>query len=93
MARQKGKSRKHGQESKHKRTHKVKQDYDYDYSPIRTVIVSHVDVCKNKFTYHLSDKTHGFGWRFIHSGGASSVILRTRERAAHVTSHMIVCCK
>ncbi len=62
-------------------------------SPIRTVIVSHMDVCKNKFTYHLSDKTHGFGWRFIHSGGASSVILRTRERAAHVTSHMIVCCK
>ncbi len=62
-------------------------------SPIRTVIVSHMDVCKNKFTYHLSDKTHGFGGRFIHSGGASSVILRTRERAAHVASHMIVCCK
>ncbi len=40
MARQKGKSRKHGQESKHKRTHKVKQDY----SPIRTVIVSQGDV-------------------------------------------------
>ncbi len=51
-------------------------------SPIRTVIVSHMDVCKNKFTYHLSDKTHAFGWRFIHTGGASSVILRTRERAA-----------
>ncbi len=64
-----------------------------DYSPIRTVIVSHMDVCKNKFTYHLSDKTHAFGWRFIHSGGESSVILRTRECAAHVTSHMIVCCK
>ncbi len=31
-------------------------------SPIRTVIVSHMDVCKNKCTYHLSDKTHGFGW-------------------------------
>ncbi len=30
---------------------------------------------------------------FIHSGGASSVILRTRDRAAHVASHMIVCCK
>ncbi len=29
-------------------------------SPIRTVIVSHMDVCKNTFTYHLSDKTHGF---------------------------------
>ncbi len=64
-----------------------------DLSPIRTVIVSHKDVCKNKFTYHLSDKTHGFGWWFIHSGGASSVILRTRERAAHVANHMIVCCK
>ncbi len=58
-------------------------------SPIRTVIVSHMDVCKNKFTHHLSDKTHAFGWRFIHSGGASSVILRTRERAAHVANHMI----
>ncbi len=62
-------------------------------SPIWTVIVSHMDVCKNKFTYHHSDKTHGFGWRFIHSGGASSVILRTREHAAHVANHMIVCCK
>ncbi len=66
---------------------------EYNISPIRTVIVSHKDVCKNKFTYHLSDKTHGFGWRFIHRGGASSVILRTRERAAHVANHMIVCCK
>ncbi len=45
------------------------------------------------FTYHLSDKTHGFGWRFIHSGGVSSVILHTRERAAHVANHMIVGCK
>ncbi len=62
-------------------------------SPIRTVIVSHKDVCKNKFTYHLSDKTHAFGWRFIHSGGESSVILRTREHAAHVANHMIVCYK
>ncbi len=62
-------------------------------SPIWTVIVSQGDVCKNKFTYHLSDKTHGFGCQFIHSGGASSVILRTRESAAHMTSHMIVCCK
>ncbi len=44
-------------------------------SQIRTVIVSHMDVCKNTFTY-LSDKTHGFIWRFIHSGGASSVILQ-----------------
>ncbi len=43
-----------------------------EISPIRTVIVSHMDVFKNKFTYHLSDKTHGFGWRFSHSGGASS---------------------
>ncbi len=45
------------------------------FSPIRTVIVSHMDVCKNTFTYHLSDKTHGSGWRVILSGGASSVIL------------------
>ncbi len=67
--------------------------FDLVLSPIRMVIVSHMDVCKNKFTYHLSDKTHGFGWRFIHSGGASSVILRTWERAAHVANHMIVCCK
>ncbi len=36
----------------------------------------------------MSDKTHGFGWRFIHSGEASSVILRTREHAAHMASHM-----
>ncbi len=64
-----------------------------DLSPIRTVIVSHMDVCKKKFTYHLSDKTHAFGWRFIHTGGESSVILSTRERAAHVANHMIVCCK
>ncbi len=33
-------------------------------SPIRMVIVSHMDVCKNTFTYHLSYKTHGFGRRF-----------------------------
>ncbi len=63
--------------------------FDLVLSPIRMVIVSHMDVCKNKFTYHLSDKTHGFGWRFIHSGGASSVILRTRERAAHVARYQI----
>ncbi len=36
--------------------------------------VSHMDVCKNTFEYHLSDKTHGFGWQFIHSGGASSAV-------------------
>ncbi len=45
------------------------------FSPIRMVIVSHMDVCKDKRTYPLSDKNHGLGWRFIHSGGASSVIL------------------
>ncbi len=61
---------------------------DIHLSPIRTVIVSHMDVCKNKFIYHLSDKTHGFGWRFIHSGGVSSVNLRTREpRCSRGQSH------
>ncbi len=63
-----------------------------DLSPIRTVIVSHMDVCKNKFTYHLSDKLMDSDGDLF-SGGASSVILRTRERAAHAASHMIVCCK
>ncbi len=42
MAMQKGKSRKHGQESKHKRTHKVKQDYDYDYELRRVAIAMRV---------------------------------------------------
>ncbi len=41
-------------------------------SDVLDVIVSHMDVCKNKFTYHLSDKTHGFGWRYIHSGALCS---------------------
>ncbi len=50
----------------HKRE-KVEKGQTDKRSPIRTVIVSHMDVCKNKCTYHLSDKTHGFGWRFIHS--------------------------
>ncbi len=66
-------------------------------SPIRTVIVSHMDLCKNKFTYHLSDKTHGFG----SDGDLFTVEERVLEfcdptnpeRAAHVASHMIVCCK
>ncbi len=44
-------------------------------SPIRTVIVSHMDVYKNEFTYQLSDKTHGFGWRFIHSERSISALL------------------
>lgn len=60
------------------------------YSHIRTVIVSHVDVRKNKFACHLSDKTHAFGLWFI---DASFVILWSRERTAHVISHMIVRCK
>ncbi len=29
----------------------------------------------------------------LFSGGASSVILQTREHAAHVANQMIVCCK
>ncbi len=44
-------------------------------SPIRIVIVSHMDVCKNTFKFHLSDKTPGFRRPFIHSGGASSALL------------------
>lgn len=31
-----------------------------------------------------------FGWRFIHGGEASSVILQTQKRAAHITSRIIV---
>ncbi len=42
----------------HKRE-KVEKGQTDRRSPIRTVIVSHMDVCKNKCTYHLSDKTHG----------------------------------
>ncbi len=34
------------------------------------------------------DKTHAIEWRSIYGGGASSVTLRTRERAAHVASRM-----
>ncbi len=58
-----------------------------DQSPIRTG-----DVCKNKFTWHLSDKTSEFWSQFIYTGESSSMILRTQERAAHVVSHMVVCC-
>ncbi len=35
------------------------------------VIVSHKDVCKKKFTYHLSDKTHAFG---ANAAGGQEVI-------------------
>ncbi len=44
-------------------------------SPVRIVIVSHMDVCKNTFKYHLSYKTPGFRRPFIHSGGVSSALL------------------
>lgn len=41
---------------------------------------NHVDIYKNTFTWHLKDKTHGFGCWFIHSGKASSVIIGTHKR-------------
>ncbi len=31
-----------------------------NHSPFRMVTDFHLDVCKNKFTCHLSDKTHAF---------------------------------
>ncbi len=40
------------------------------------------NICKSKFTWHLSDKTHGFG--FIHSGETNYVILRTQKCTAYV---------
>ncbi len=37
--------------------------FQLSYSPIRMVIVSHGDMCKNKFAWCLRDKTH------MHSDG------------------------
>lgn len=45
-----------------------------------------MEVCKNKFAWHVNDKIRAFEWQFVHGGGASSVILRTQERAAHVVN-------
>lgn len=41
-------------------------------SSTRTLIVSHGDVSKNEFAWHLGDKTCEFRRQFVHSGGASS---------------------
>lgn len=36
------------------------------------VIVSQGDVSENKLAWRLHDKTHAFGWRFVHGGGVKS---------------------
>ncbi len=59
-------------------------------SPIRMVIVSYVDVYKNKCTWHLSDKTHLAGNLFmVWSGNALFMSPVTQVSAVNIMSYAL----